>query len=242
MADRSQGPGTGATNEPDEAALAVVARHALHDEELIAAYATGSLDEDGDSDKARSLVERCAACRDLHRDLEGIGAALRIDARGVVMAPRDFRLSEADAQRLGGRISPRGFLARLRRSMDSFARPLGASMATLGIVGLLVGSASFGLGGATSLQSTELTPTAGGPAAGNAPSAPAGATDRAALGPEETVYVQIEVDRPGDAREATEPGPMALLFGGSLVLLVGGLGLILLEARRRRGPGTSQNH
>lgn len=237
-------------HEPDEAALAVVARHALHDEELIAAFAMGGAEGEEDATRARALVERCTACRELHDDLAAIGAGLRADGRGTVAAPRDFRLSVEDARRLGGTISTRGFLERLRRSMDSFARPVGASMAALGIVGLLVSNLSFG--GAASAPASApagIDSAAGSTSApgavGGEVTVPAASTGRTAASSTQTAYgplsTKAEVlteDGSGSERDlvSTTPDPAALLFGGSLVLVIVGLALLLLGLRRgRRG-------
>jgi hypothetical protein len=215
-----------AGNGPDEAALAVVARHALHDEELVAALATGNLEDDVEIARARSFLDRCTACRELHDDIAAIGAAIRSDAQGSFAAPRDFRLTVDDARRLGGPVSAGGFLAAFRRSMVSFARPVGASMAALGVVGLLVGSVSIG-GGAASAPST----TGAGPAA--ATEAPA----EAQYGPQQSGDAKAS-DRsaavvPGSSTYATQGvNPVVWLLGGSVVLLVAGLGLLVVAIRR----------
>jgi len=222
----------------DEAALAAIARHALHDEELIAAFAVGASESEDDAVRAQSLIDRCTTCRDLHADLVALTAAVKHDARGRLAAPRDFRLSVEDAQRLGGRVSPRGFLARLRRSLDSFGRPIGASLATLGLVGVLVGSLSFG-GAAGALPQTM-----GSTAATNAPGAEvdgqtdtAKATDvTAALGPaasQRDTRTNAE-GAPGILRSDGPPNPSALLVGGSLLMLFAGLALLLVTFRRGR--------
>lgn len=224
-------------NGADEAALAVVARHALHDEELVAALATGSLEDAAEIGRARSFVERCTACRALHDDIAAIGAALSVDARGSVAAPRDFRLTVEDARRLGGTVRAGGVLATLRRSMASYGRPLGASMAALGIVGLLVGSVSLGAGGAAG-------PFAAGVGSSSASNAPAAiqagsstespkATYRSAeFGPESSVAT----DQAGNesSRDPANAGlnPVVPLLGGSVLLLVAGVGLLVVAIRR----------
>jgi hypothetical protein len=236
-------------HEPDEAALAVVARHALHDEELIAAYAAGATESRVEATKARALVERCATCRDLHADLVGIGAALALDFRGTTTAPRDFRLSADDARRLGGRVLVPGFLTRLRRSMDSFARPVGASMATLGVVGLLVGSVTLGgapasapiamdtTQAATSAPAASSIPAAAGSEGGTSEGDPGKSIDgTAAFGPLQTAS-EGETDGEGPRETvlaAKGMSPATLLFGGSLALLIAGIALLVLSLRRRR--------
>lgn len=224
----------------DEAALAVVARHALHDEELVAGLATGSLDDDAEITRAQGFVDRCSACRDLHRDIAAIGASLRQDARGTMTAPRDFRLAVEDARRLGGPVSVGGFLAAFRRAFTSFAAPVGASMAALGIVGLLVGSVSLGGG-------TAAAPNAAGTGQTEATSAPAGVRPGAeetgpkssdlsvAAGPASTAYaVETDSATPRDATAAPGANPAAWLLGGSVVLLLAGLVLLFITFRRSR--------
>lgn len=245
MADHADDP-----REPDEAALAVVARHALHDEELIAAYAAGATESKDETIKARALVERCATCRDLHADLVGIGAALVVEFRGTMTAPRDFRLSADDARRLGGRVLVPGFLTRLRRSMDSFARPVGASMATLGVVGLLVGSVALGgtpasapiardsAQAATSAPAASSIPAAAaGSVGGTSEADPGKSTDgTVAFGPLQTA-TEGETDGEGPHETvlaARGMSPATLLFGGSVALLIAGIALLVLSLRRRR--------
>ncbi|MEO8273983.1 MAG: hypothetical protein ABI620_07945 [Chloroflexota bacterium] len=228
---------------PDEAALAVVARHALHDEELVAALAADGLDDEAEIARARSFVARCTACRALHDDIVAIGAVLTMEARGTVAAPRDFRLTLEDARRLGGPVPVGGFLATLRRSIASFGRPLGASMAALGIVGLLVGSVSLGGG------------TAAGPLAIG--SAGALATDAAATGAPAEIQAGLDgtddpnatgraaAAIPGASAPATEfsseePGdsatagvnPALWLLAASTLLLVAGVAFLVVAIRR----------
>lgn len=238
MADDDIGPEE-ATQ--DDAALAVAARHALHDEELIAAFATGSLDEESDFERARSLIERCTACRDLHRDVAAIGSALRMDAKGMMTAPRDFRLTVEDAERLGGTVLVGGFLARLRRSMVSFAAPIGASLAALGIVGLLVGSAALsgraasspnaaGTGSTASNAPAELQTGEGQPVSG-----PKSSDRTSAYEPQSSAYAtQVDTPTPRDTA-AVDSNPSMWLLVGSVALLVAGVVLLFVTFRRGRG-------
>ena len=224
-----------------DAALAVAARHALHDEELVAALATGSLDDAAEIQRAQGLVDRCTACRELHRDIAALGDALRMDAKGTLQAPRDFRLSVEDAQRLGGTVVVRGFLAAFRRSMVSFARPVGASMAALGVVGLLVGSAALSAAGVAApiAAGTGRTDATSGPAeiqTGPQQTGGPKSSDRTgAFGPASSAYAT-----PGDnlsARDnaAAQPNPAVWLLVGSVGLLVAGLALLVIALRRSRG-------
>lgn len=230
----------------DEAALAVAARHALHDEEMVAALATGSLEVDGDVARARQLIDRCAACQELHRDLEAIGGALRAGAWFTAAAPRDFRLTADDARRLGGTVSARGLLAGLRSTLVSFARPLGASMAALGLVGVLVTSASLGSPASAPL-SVDSTLTGGSAAPGELAGAvqsegPSSSKRSAVAGPAKTP--EEGVSRGADPRAADgQPGtsPIVWLLGGSLGLLATGLVLLGVGfSRGRRGRDRAQ--
>lgn len=233
-------------NGPDEAELAAIARHALHDEELIAAFAAGDLDDANEQNRARALVDRCSMCRDLHRDLAVIRTAVK--ASGTAMeratttsAPRDFRLSPEDAVRLlpGSpivRVARRlGWRARLDLGIAAFGRPVGAAMATFGVVGLLIGSLTLG-GGPGSLFSVQ--------SAGGATSAPGaegigpGATstiDRTGFGPEATANDANNPGRvPGDRDAGTQGVATVALLGGSIAFLV--LGIALYVAARRLAP------
>lgn len=228
----------------DQAALAVVARHALHDEELIAAFAGGDLEAGPEADRARALTERCSACRDLYRDVELIDGLIRAADTAAafgarVSAPRDFRLTAADARRLGGPVPMRGRLERLRTSLTGFARPLGASMATLGFVGLLVGSMTLGSAGALQGLAIDNRAPTGLPAAGElGPVIPPASPGTAYVGSDPTEGPRK--DGTGGARSSTFIGSVsaaAALQAGSVALLVVGVALLVIgmmgRGRRR---------
>ena len=228
----------------DEAALAAVARHALHDEELIAAFAAGGIEPGADTDRAQALIDRCSVCRDLHHDLVGIGTALRAAAASTLAAPRDFRLTVEDARRLGGAPSARGFLAGLRGAITTFGRPVGSTLATFGIVGLLVGSISLG-GSAAGLTAVD----AGASAApgseiqvGGELTGPPQSTDRTgAYGPAASPKEAVEPDLPRDRNlSVAAASPTAWLLAGSVAVLVAGLALLAL-ASRGAGRGTARH-
>src|SRR5215212_3670789 len=132
----------------EDPALVVAARHALHDEELITAFATDGEVAD-DAARARSLIERCPACRELYDDVAAIAGVLGAVANAAALAqthraPRDFRLSVETANRL----RPGSVVLRLRdrvwTAIAAFSRPVGVSMASLGVVGLLLGTLTLG--------------------------------------------------------------------------------------------------
>jgi hypothetical protein len=230
-----------AGNEHDEAALAAVARHALHDEELIAAFATGDIEAGADADRAQGLIDRCSICRDLHHDLVDIRAALRVAAASTLTAPRDFRLSLEDARRLGGRPTARGFLAGLRESIATFGRPAGVTLATFGLVGLLVSSIELGNASAPTPMAVDGGAT-GGPAAGQirtgeeAPGAPKASGGTTAFGPAASPNDAGTVPTTPDERDqaASGLGLTAWLLLGSLSLLGAGLVLVVLAYRGGR--------
>jgi len=153
VADQLELPEFGGAPEPDEAdgnhepdelavpaagqtdpALGAAARHALHDEELVAAYAAGALEAEDPEDvaRARSLVERCSVCHDLHADLLAIASAHRATAAMVLAASRDYRLSEDDAERLRPgvalvRAAPEAAAAEAAAVQPAAAAPAGAA-------------------------------------------------------------------------------------------------------------------
>lgn len=226
-----------------DAALAIAARHALHDEELVVAFATDSLEDDGEVERARSFVDRCTACRELHTDIAAIGTAVRMDARGTMAAPRDFRLTAEDARRLGGRVAAGGFLEAFRRSTRSFVPQLGASMAALGVVGLLVGSVALSGGAA-------LAPTSAGTGsafatlvpehidAGAEQTGPKASQRSGAFGPLATDLGREPETSAAVDSAALDSNPVVWLLGGSLVLLIAGLVLIVTAFRRGRTGGS----
>ena len=226
--------------------MVAAARHALHDEELIAAFAVDG-DAAEDAARARTLIERCVTCRELHADVVAISSTIRAagtaEAVGAVRpAPRDYRLTASDAVRLRGGNALQRVAARLSDAIPTFGRPIGASLATLGVVGLLVGTMALApLGSPASMPIEGASGGALGPAAeatfdltdGNGQlSTPPG--DRSGIEPlgssrdgGGTDAVTFDDGRPG-------PAPLALLFAGSIALLVLGVALLLVGTRRRR--------
>ncbi len=241
--------------QPDQAALAVVARHALHDEELMAAFAGGDVEAGEEADRAQSLTERCPACRDLYRDIQLIDGLIRAAETSAeygarVNAPRDFRLSLEDARRLGGPAPVRGIPAggvmnRLRAALVGIARPLGASMATLGVAGLLVGSMTVG-SGAMPIAIDNGVQRGGSPAGelgpASGPSATRGSTTSlssgATAGPaRSSADGTARPSTPGAARTPangedtdgmTIGSSSTVLQAGSVALLLGGLALLTI--------------
>ena len=231
--------------EPDDAHLGAIARHALHDEELIAAFAAGDLEEGAEQDRARSMVERCAPCRELHADLTLIGAELRSmpDAAALaatLSAPRDYRLAPEKAISVRPAAPLPRLATRIAAALATFGRPVGATLATFGLVGILIGSTGATMFSAGSGQ----TPTVGEVSATGAPGGPIDgfpvpqATDTDGRNLSEApkaTDLEIVVDNTrGDEGAGPEAGRV-LLLGGSLVALAIGLGILAFgEASRRR--------
>jgi hypothetical protein len=223
---------------PDEAALAIVARHALHDEELIAAYAAGALEGDDEADertRARSLVDRCPTCRALRDDVQAIGASLRVEAAATMKAPRDFRLTVEDAHRLGGTVITRGPLASFGRWLMGVARPVGASVAALGLVGVLVSSAVFGAAGLASRPAADSgATTAGAPQGSAAAAAPSSFEIAANPGGSPKASERIEFG-PMEPESGSGVAPTAWLLLVSVFAIVGGIGLFWYGTRAANG-------
>ena len=113
----------------------IPAEHAQHDLDLIAAHLAGDL-TDTQRIRAEGLLQSCASCADLRRDLLAIATATRALPR-TGRAPRDFRIDVAQAERLRGGGWLRSLL-RPFRAPHSALRPMAAAFTTLGLAGLLV--------------------------------------------------------------------------------------------------------
>ena len=250
MADPTDGTdeaGLGA----DDARLGAIARHALHDEELIAAFAADDLEGPAEEERARALIERCATCRELASDLAIIRTTLRTsgtaaERAATLAAPRDFRLSVEDAARLRPdlpilRLATRlGLRARLGFGIAAFGRPIGATMATFGVVGLLIGSLTLG-GGPGSLF---LVGAGGATSSGTGTEvgvpAPQVSTDRTAFGPQATAPspqpTAADAKAAWNDAQARDRGGQVIatlaLFGVSIALVI--LGILLFRSARRR--------
>jgi hypothetical protein len=228
--------------ESDDPRLSAAARHALHDEELVAAFAVDG-DEADDPARARALIERCSTCRDLHADLIAIGATIAATGTAEAVAAirpagRDFRLSASDAVRLRGGNAVQRWTARFLDGLATFGRPVGASLAALGVVGLLVGSIGLGQLGVAGL--------AGGPTAAGAPgsatfevagneAAASPITDRTVSGPIATQREDATSKAPGGVDTALGAATtIPLLLFGSILIVVLGLALLIGGTRRRR--------
>jgi len=164
------------------------ANHARHDLELVAAYAAGEA-TGADLQRAERLLDACDLCVGVARELRAITFALQeLPSAGSMTdlpaAPRDFRLTLEQAATLRpasivGPIAPVvRWTDRLFAGIAAFGRPVGASLAALGIVGLLVGAGTLGgFGAGASATSAPAAPQAAvaGPTAAAAPADNGGA-------------------------------------------------------------------
>jgi hypothetical protein len=202
----------------------------------------------GETAAAQELVARCDACAGLAADLRAIAAATRelgsaavraaspasAGSAGPAVAPRDFRLTAADAARL----RRRGVLGRAGPSAwpAGPARGVGGALATLGLVGLLVSAGLPAFSGGA----------AGGPTREEIGSVGAadGASPVPAIGPAATdLYAFSSSSEPPRTSAAAgdgispAPTPWRVATIVSLVALVTGLALLLIgRARHRTEP------
>ena len=229
------------------------APHGTHDLLLIAALAANDL-ESSDTARAEALVAGCPDCAMLAADLR-----LLTTASAALPAPatrrRDFRLSQADADRLRAHG--------LRRVVGVFAghhvqlaRPLATGLTMLGIVGILFSSGPAFLGGssagsrpsqleAASVSASQETDTNGavgasgaltGPVFGARSDAPSSSLAITGSNPSpDPSAAPAGPEAPRDMADDGSPGPSPLLVG-SVIALVAGLALLVastLAVRRQ---------
>ena len=210
--------------------------HDAHDLELIAGLAAGDL---GGPEVARAEALRasCADCALLASDLQAIGAAVRsvgsafdgsaLDG-GSVPAPRDFRLTAADAARLnrGG-----GYGSGLMATSRSWMRGAGIALATLGLVGVLVSAVplnSLGAGGAATTNVGNDQGFTAAPLGQQRPGPEATSLTIKASGEPDRGLAAGAVETP----EATPPINLVTAVGAGALAV--GVGLILASRRGRR--------
>ena len=211
--------------------------HATHDLELVARAAAGDAAAD-ELDRAAVLLATCGVCATLVADLRAItGATRSLAGSGVaIRAPRDFRLTPGDAQRLrsGGL---RGRLGRSRIRSPALTARLGAGFVALGLVGVLVAGGLPGAllgqagGTANSAATGASKDYAASPEAALAP-----ASSNAFAGPETLAPDRNTVSDAHDAagRSGTSP---AIAFVLSIGVAVVGFALLLASRMgRRAGP------
>ncbi len=155
--------------------------HDRHDLMLVAALAAGDL-AGTERDQAIALTTDCSECRALHDDLVAIARATSA-VPAPIARPRDFQLTPQQAQSLR-----RTGWRRLVPAFDLSAvasRRLGVSLATFGLVGLLIGNVSitsFGMGGAAASAGPAYD-TRGAAVPATTADQQSGASSGAALGP-----------------------------------------------------------
>lgn len=109
--------------------------HEQHDLLLVSRHADDDLDAQ-ERAAVETLLARCAACRDLLRDLRAISRAVALDA--VPPRPRDFRLSAREAERARGSL-PQRLLRRIALPELALLRPLAGGAMALGLLLVVVG-------------------------------------------------------------------------------------------------------
>ncbi len=217
--------------------IGMAGAHATHDLELIARAASGEL-ASGEATSARKLLASCPACSAVAGDLLAIAAAtrqLRNVAGQVAAAPasRDFRLTETDA----ARVRRRRWFGLGSLSDAGRARGLGAALTTMGLVGLLVSTASpafFGAAGSAETVLEMVGAAAGAPEQAptlgplEAPPAADGSATKSTADPLRSEIDSVDAGAPLDGR--------IILAAGSAFVLVAGV-VLLLWARRRKSAG-----
>jgi hypothetical protein len=131
------------------------ASHDRHDLMLVAALAADDL-AGADRDQAIALIDSCTACATVRDDLVALARATASAPPPIAARPRDFRLTPTDAARL----RPSGWrrlVAALSTPRAAVTRPLGVGLATLGLIGLLVGNVQLGFGSAASAPQAPAT-------------------------------------------------------------------------------------
>ncbi|HYK95196.1 MAG TPA: hypothetical protein VE011_04915 [Candidatus Dormibacteraeota bacterium] len=238
--------------------------HPQHDLELVAAWAAGEA-TGADLERAERLLDACDRCVSISRDLRLITLALQelpaVDAMPALPpAPRDFRLTPEQAARLHPSAPLVRWTDRLVAAVAALGKPVGVSLATLGLVGLLVGTSSLGVPGRSAASATSApvaadhlataapAPGGEGGAAGNVPAATS-ASGGTGPGPKSTDTSQDAYRGGAGASagpyastlgstgstapsETPAPGPATWLLALSLVAIAGGVGLIVVATRR----------
>lgn len=215
--------------------------HDTHDLELIAGLAAGDL-EGPEVARAEALRASCGDCALLASDLQALGAAVRsvgsafegsaLDSSasdsGSVPAPRDFRLTVADAARLrrGG-----GYGSGLMATSRSWMRGAGIALATFGLVGVLVSAVPLNFLGAAGAAPASVGNDRGLTTATLGPQQP---------GPEATslaIKASGEPERDLAAGAVEPPGAtpqVNLVTAVGAGSLAAGVGLILASRHSRR--------
>jgi anti-sigma factor RsiW len=188
--------------------------HATHDPLLIAADLDGTLDA-RDTGRVQDWLAACSTCATLRSDFETLAVATRM--LPTPPRPRDFSLTESDAERVRGRSwGLRRALAAFDSPRASFTRPLAVGLTTMGLAGLLIANipsvALFGAAGAAPMaaqieMSTDvaapalLAPAASAVPAAGAPGSPA-AIPGTAASPEADIAGEVAPGASAASRDA----------------------------------------
>ena len=211
--------------------------HSTHDLELIAALVAGDL-TGAEAARAETLVGSCADCaliaddvRAITASVQGIGSAFAVVG---VRAPRDFRLTTADAARIKGGA---GFRFAQAFAPRSWMRGAGIALATFGLVGILISAVPLnflGAAGSAGAAPSSAPNDQGYTAASLGPLQPAPNATSAAI--KASIQPERELAVSGAEPPETMPAVNLVTVVGA-VALVAGCGLILGSRRyRRSGP------
>jgi hypothetical protein len=182
--------------------------HDRHDPMLVAALAAGDLAAT-DRDQAIALTRSCAECATLHDDLLALARATASAPPPITTRPRDFTLTPADAARL----RPSGWrrlVGALSAPRSVVSRPLGIGLATLGLVGLLVGNVSLTSSSAGAAPTKEVMT---GGAAGQPAAPPANASSGDTSGRMLSGSTPDQVPAASDAYAAAAAASRAPVYG-----------------------------
>lgn len=176
--------------------------HTRHDLALIAALAdrdTAEALDPAELATARAQLQHCAECATLHRDLLDLMVGLQVATTPA--RPRDFRLTEADAERLQPR-GLRGFLRSIGSARDNVTRPLAIGLTTLGLVGVLVGTVPGALPFGGAATGDDAVSTMAGEGAGLTPSDAAAPAEGGPAAPGSSPVLEMATNDPEVAAEA----------------------------------------
>lgn len=182
--------------------------HVAHDRLMIASLLDRSV---APQERARGELQ-LAACRDcalLLDDLAALSAATR-DLSAPVR-PRDFTLTEADAERIRIR-GWRRLLAAIGTSRDFFSRPLAIGLTTLGLAGILFATLPGALSGqATSSEALSSVGSAADDASRGAGLNPEAMLSQASEAPSSGAYsAPAAALVPSPAASAAAPAPASV--------------------------------
>jgi hypothetical protein len=175
---------------------------------LVAALAAGDL-AGTERDQAINLTRSCTECAALHDDLVAIARATATLPAPATAAGRDFQLTPDQAAALR-RTGWRRFIPSFGGA-NPLIRPLGITLATFGIAGLLVGTLPLG----SPAVSPSALPAAGGASAAAVENL--GAGDRSGAGQPGPSVVRAPAVAPAASAAASAVPAASSAFSGRVV-------------------------